>query len=81
MSMNLHLSEGEDGKEVCLWQTPTFITEMCLSYDSTGQPDGGMAGVLRRYVIWVRSHTNGVFQTKEHLAAMRERVDDHLEAI
>jgi hypothetical protein len=40
-----------------------------------------MAGVLRRYVIWVRSHTNGVFQTKEHLAAMRERVDDHLEAI
>lgn len=81
MSMNLHLSEGEDGKEVYLWQTPTFITEMCLSYDSTGQPDGGMTGVMRRYQIWVRSQTNGVWNSTEELEGMRARVRAHIEEI
>jgi hypothetical protein len=81
MSMNLHLSEGEEGPEINLWQTPTHITDMCLSYDSTGKPDGGMAGVMRRYVVWVRNHTNGVWSSKKDFTAMRERVDDHLEAI
>jgi hypothetical protein len=48
MSMNLHLTEGEEGLEINLWQTPTHITDLCLSYDKNGTPDGGMAGVMRR---------------------------------
>ena len=83
MSMNLHLSEGVEGPETSLWQTPTHITEMCLSYDrkNGGVPDGGMVGVMRRYQIWVRSHTNGVWNSREELDGMRERVNTHLEDI
>ena len=81
MSMNLYLSEGEEGPAINLWQTPTFITEMCLSYDSSGQPDGGMAGVMRRYQIWVRSQTNGVWNSTEELEGMRARVRAHIEEI
>jgi hypothetical protein len=81
MSKNLHLSEGVEGREVNLWQTPTLITDMCLSYDKNGQPDGGMEGVMRRYEIWVRSQTDGVWKSKADLDAMRERINAHLEQI
>ena len=81
MSKNLHLTEGEEGPEINLWQTPTFITEMCLSYDSTGQPDGGMTGVMRRYQIWVWSQTNGVWNSTEEFEEMRARVQTHIEQI
>jgi hypothetical protein len=81
MSTNLHLTEGEEGPETSLWQTPTFITDMCLSYDKNGQPDGGMAGVMRRYEIWVRSQTDGVWKSKDDLDWMRERVSAHLKEI
>jgi len=81
MSTNLHLSDGENGSEIDLWQTPTWVTGVCLSYDHSGQPDGGMEGVMRRYEIWVRSYQNGVWKTKEDLDAMRERVNAHIEQI
>ena len=81
MSMNLHLTDGEEGPEISLWQTPTHITDMCLSYDKNGVPDGGMVGVMRRYQIWVRSQTNGVWKSKEELDVMREQVKAHLEDI
>lgn len=81
MSLNLHLSDGEDGKEIYLWQTPSTITNMCLSYDPTGEPDGGMPGVMRRYKTWVRGHTNGVWKSKDDLDLMRERIDAHLKEL
>ena len=81
MSMNLHLTVGEEGPEINLWQTPTVITDMCLSYDKNGQPDGGMAGVMRRYVIWVRNHTSGIWNSEEELEGMRARVRAHIEEI
>jgi len=80
MSMNLYLSEGEEGPEIRLWQTPTFVTEMCLSYKD-GHPDGGMEGVLRRYQIWVRSHADGIWNSKEELEMMRARVRSHIDEI
>lgn len=48
MSINLHL-EGHD-----LIQTPTYITEMCMSINpKTKRPDGGMEGVRRRYIFYL----------------------------
>lgn len=81
MSRNLHLTEGEDGREVNLWQTPNHITDMCLSYDENGHPDGGMSGVMRRYQFWILSKTDGVWRSKEDLNEMRESVKAHLEEI
>jgi len=53
--MNLTLHDGEDGPEIELWQTPTHITWMCLSYNpETKEPDGGHEGVRRRYLEWVK---------------------------
>jgi hypothetical protein len=82
MSMNLTLSVGEDGPNVDLWQTPTWVTWMCLSYDpDTKLPDGGMNGVRRRYIQWVESHRNGVWSDNEDYEYMCERVKDHIQLI
>ena len=82
MSLNLTLSNGEDGLDVSLMQTPTFITFMCLSYDPTTQlPDGGMEGVRRRYITWVESLTNGKWESLEDLEWERERIREHIEKV
>lgn len=47
MSMNLYVN-GMD-----LRQTPSYITDMCLSYGKNKAPDGGMEGVRRRYIFWI----------------------------
>jgi hypothetical protein len=80
--MNLTLTDKDTGLDVDLWQTPTFITWMCLSYNpETKQPDGGDEGVRRRYVEWVKSHTNGKWESSEDLEYMTERINDHLSII
>ena len=82
MSMNLTLNNGEDGPSIDLWQTPTWVTWVCLSYDpATRQPDGGHDAVRRRYAQWVQSHTNGVWTDPEDLEWERERIIDHLETV
>lgn len=61
MSLNLTL---HDGQQIELWQTPTWVTYMCLSYNpETAEPDG----VRRRYGYWVGSHLNGSWEDREHL--------------
>ena len=81
MSMNLTLTDKTTDCDIDLWQTPTFITWMCLSYNpETKEPDGGQEGVRRRYLEWVRSHTNGVCKDEEELdymSYMRKRVREH----
>jgi hypothetical protein len=77
MSLNLTMSDSA-GREIFLWQTPTFITNMCLSYGDDGVPDGGMEGVRRRYICWVNGTLNGVYSDDEELSAAREAVKDHL---
>lgn len=82
MSMNLTLHDGEDGPNIELWQTPTWITWMCLSYNpETKEPDGGHEGVRRRYNEWVRSLLNGVWKDTEEFEYERERVEEHLKLV
>jgi len=79
MSLNLTLCEGEDGPDIELWQTPTFITQMCLSYDAvTGQPDGGHEAVRKRYIFWVKSQLNGVYDTPEDFESQQILVESHV---
>ena len=73
MSMNLHC-EGLD-----LWQTPTHITYMCMSVNpKTGESDGGMEGVRRRYITWVRSRADGAYDSAEDAAAQYALVNEHM---
>lgn len=67
MSMNLHCEEVE------LWQTPTYITNMCYSKE-----DGGWEGIRYRYIEWVKSHRNGVWENYEKYEDMCEHVKGHL---
>jgi len=65
-----------------LWQTPTYITWMCLSYDPvTGEPDGGHEGVRRRYIMWVESSTDGVWKDVNDLELTRRCVEEHLKIV
>lgn len=76
MSMNL-TCEGVD-----LWQTPTHITWMCLSYDPlSGEPDGGHEAVRRRYILWVESTLNGTWKDLDDLKWQRSRVADHIKQV
>lgn len=47
MSTNLTCEEFEPV------QTPSWITDLILSYDDDGNYDGGWKGVYRRYVFWL----------------------------
>lgn len=81
VSLNLTLSDGPDGPEIGLWQTPTWVTWICLSFDpTTKDPDGGHEGVRRRYVEWVKSHADGVW-TDQHLRLKQKQIKDHLDKI
>lgn len=80
--MNLTLVDGVEHRSVRLWQTPTYITWMCLSYaPDTRQPDGGMEGVRRRYLLWVQSQLEGAWDSREDYQHMKERVTDHVAEI
>jgi len=82
MSMNLTLHDGEDGPEVELWQTPTFITWMCLSYDpETQAPDGGHEGVRRRYLIWIEGQLSGVWKDMDEFRFLKKEIDEHTKLI
>lgn len=74
MSINLHCEEVE------LWQTPTWVTEMCLSVSNPadGVCDGGWRGVLHRYKIWVRMHSQGIWENQEDYEHEQARINAHL---
>ena len=67
MSMNLECSE------VSLWQTPTWVTYICFS-----NYDGGWMGVRDRYILWVKSSLNGVWDSEESSSYQRDLVDSHV---
>lgn len=82
MSINLTLHDGENGPEINLWQTPSWVTWMCLSYNpETQEPDGGHESVRRRYELWVRSHLDGVWEKSEDFEYEKGRIEDHLEIV
>lgn len=74
MSMNLYCDEIE------LYQTPTYITYMCLSYNKRGRPDGGWKGVLKRYKVWVCNRVNS-WPTQEDYDEWQRNIDTHLKAV
>ncbi|MDD3353880.1 hypothetical protein [Zoogloea sp.] len=67
MGINLHCNEEN------LWQTPTWVTYCVYS-----NGDGGWEGIKYRYIQWVKSHLDGVWQNSSDLAEMRVRVADHI---
>ena len=64
MSMNLKCSHAE------LWQTPTYITNMCLLHDDPVK-------VLQSYKLWVLSHLNGVWEDQDDYNNIKALVRDH----
>jgi hypothetical protein len=68
MSMNLNLRV--DGVNVDLWQTPTYITYMCLM-TSKGQKaklEGKKAvRAIFMYFEWCKSIQGGSMNTKNHM--------------
>jgi len=82
MSLNLTLQNDKDGPHVQLWQTPTWITFICLSYDpETGEPDGGHEAVRRRYNLWVDQHTIGSWNSREDLEYEMAKVKKHIDLV
>jgi hypothetical protein len=70
MSLNLHCNEVE------LWQTPTYITLMTYSNN-----DGGWLGIKYRYIQWVESHLDGVWQNREDLNHMMTTIKLHVKEL
>jgi hypothetical protein len=79
--MNLYLKLDDQFYEE-LWQTPTYITHMCLvdkaGWIVTKFADEALQG-LEAYKIWVKSHTNGVWDNHEDLEDMQNLVNSHIE--
>lgn len=76
MSHNLTCDEVE------LWQTPTWVTDICLSIRKAGNmPDGGWEGVLFRYKAWIQSHSQGRWNNREAFNAMNASIDEHMKVL
>lgn len=76
MSLNLTLECTETGLTQHLWQTPTYITDMCLY-----PPDSPKEDVFRRYCFWVRSLSNGVWNNKEDLDYRIQDIRNHIKEV
>ena len=76
MSLNLTLECTETGVTQELWQTPTYITDMCLY-----PPDCPTLDIFRRYSYWVRSLTNGVWKDPRDLDNRLHDIREHLKEV
>ncbi len=74
--MNLHV-ETKDGKEIDLWQTPTWVTDMCLINHK--QESRKWKDTRHLYLEWVKSRTQGVWDSIEEAEDMRERVQEQID--
>ena len=78
MSMNLHLKV--DGSNIDLWQTPTYITNMCLV--SSKGVENEVAGkkairAMNAYLEWVKQTVSGTYNSLEEANEYREVVNEH----
>jgi len=73
MSMNLRCDE------IDLWQTPTWITRICL-YDANGdfRP---VTETTHIYMAWVKQHLNGVWKDQIIYDNMKTSVRQHVNEI
>jgi len=77
MSMNLGCSHFK------VRQTPTFITKMILSIDNYGESDGGISGVVSRYIQWCGHECQqqvAASTSEEDKNAITEEWSDHIAA-
>ena len=76
MSHNLTLECTKTGKTFHLWQTPTYITDMCLwpSHSSTND-------IAMRYRYWVNSNKRGVWKSEADYEMLLESIRDHLKEL
>jgi len=78
MSMNLHVRFA--GKAFRLWQTPTFITYMCMTslngrkFETTGKD---AVRALECYKEWVSSLSNGC-KSREALDRRLADISEHI---
>lgn len=71
MSMNLTCNK------IGLWQTPTYITYMCLETSSH-------KAALKAYCHWVRDQNINAMRTKEEVAFANERrltINEHIKEV
>lgn len=73
MSINLHLEDESAKESFDLWQTPTYITRMCLWPENSPTVD-----ILERYILWVSSQSQGIWTSKEDLDDMLLRIREHV---
>jgi len=81
MSINLAAFEKSTGKEINLWQTPSWVTEMCL-YSYKKNKNGEYKkrhwkDTRALYLAWVRSRTQGTFYSSEDIDTMKIIVESH----
>ena len=77
--MNINLHVKFDGVETELFQTPTFISHMCM-VQSNGEIKYRVTGddalrALQSYLQWVKSKQNGVYNNGEVLAERKAMVN------
>ena len=79
MSMNLHC------KEMDLRQTPTCITNMCVyvgvGKDGHGVQDKNWKAIRYRYIQWVKSHLNGVWEDPDDYEWVRKSIEEHIDEL
>ena len=74
MSMNLCIEV--DGKSLDLFQTPTFITNMCLAPNNSGKVSNSRA--INAYFEYVKSYATGVYESTREAKEEQERVNVHI---
>ena len=74
MSMNLCIEV--DGKRLDLFQTPTFITNMCLAPNKNGKISNSRA--INAYIEYVRSTSSGVFESTKDVKEAKRKANDHI---
>ncbi len=84
MSMNLHV-EDDTGYEIDLWQTPTWVTDMCLfswKINKEGyRQQRKWEDTLIIYLDWVRSHSQGRWDSVEESQDMQDRISSHVKEL
>jgi len=74
MSLNLYLTV--DNKPFDLWQTPTDDGE--FNWELSGKK---AKAAIARYLAWVESYADGVFESEEAARGRRQLVKDHINAV
>lgn len=76
--MNLH-AEDESGRELNLWQTPTWVSYMCLLNHKNERRK--WKDTRHIYLEWVKSNSQGSFASIEESDEIGERVKSQVKEV